>query len=258
MSRKGTRKSRASSISRASTMEELYTAYSQRYDTIRNLIGKRYGADMIAPKLDRSAFKTMYTGHAYPKDPRKKYEEDIKAGKDVKPPTQEQINNYKTKWEPYKRYSAQRIIEVIVGKEATRVASGSAKAIINRLRKERQKQAFDVLVKNLRKQGMSQKDIDKINLEKLVDKDVKRPSKKLLELRKEFQKIESTITEIGDVQIPTSAEEIRYMRTNEMWDYIKEWYDKEGKELYRQERAKGKSGEEARKAIYDLFFYNGS
>ena len=249
------RRSRASSISRKSSIDELYSAYSQRYDTIQSLIGKKYGATMLAEKLDKRAFEMQYKAHAYPEDPQKRYERDLAAGKKVRPPTEEQKRIYHEKWEPLRKYSSQRVIEILVRKESTSIASGTAKAAINRLRKEREKAALDTLKKRMKQRGVSEKDLKKITLDKILEKEV---PKELRSAKREFRQIESEIEEIGGVRIPASAEEIRYMRTNELWDYIKDWYDKEGKALYQEERAKGKSGKEARKAIYDLFFYNGS
>ena len=198
------RRSRASSISRKSSISELYAEYSRMYDAREKLIRTQYNQEMVADKLDRRSFELQYRAHAYPEDPRKTKGERA---------TQGDLEKYE-KWKQYRKYSAKRIIETIVTKETSAISYKSAAVLQKKIREK-----FEAL----EAAGVPEDEIEVA----------------------------------GRTKPPTIAE-IRYAKTNEFWDVVKEWYDEEGRALYQEERAKGKSGKEARKAIYDLFFYNGS
>ena len=216
---KRTRRSRASSLSRKSSISELYAEYSRRYDANEKLLQTKYNQTMAAKKLDRSSFEITFKAHAYPQDPRK-----TKPADKV---TQGDIERYE-RWKPYKKYSAQRIIETMVAKESSNIAYKSA-AI---LRKK--------IAEKFVEMDESGVPVDQIRIGEITEV----PSISKIRFSKTFQ-------------VWDEAKK-KYRNTNEFWEYVRNWYDSEGKELYQAERKKGKTGKEARQAIYDLFWYNGS
>lgn len=225
-----TRRSRRSTVSSKSTIEELYKVYSERYDRIEALIGKKYGAEMLSDKLSKSSFAMQFKSWTSPTDPR---EREKQPG--ARKATQREIEDYLAIKK--KRLSAQRAIETIVTRQSTDVGAGTARGIVKRLRAKRKEKAFEIL----------KGDDEDLIIENLSE-----------EQKKELKKIESQIEEVEGIQVPKSAEQLRYMRTDEFWDYIRNWYDEEGRDLYREARKAGKSGKEAVREIYDMFFYNGS
>lgn len=202
---KRTRRSRASSLSRKSSLSELYAEYSRRYDAKEKLLRTKYDQTMSAEKLSKASFEITFNAHAYPQDPRK-----TKPADKV---TQGDIERYE-RWKQYRKYSAQRIIETIVSKETSKISYKSAAILQKKIAQQ---------FKEMEQSGVP---VDQI--------------------------------EIAGVTKPPTINEVRFAKTNDFWNFVKDWYDTEGKELYQEERKKGKTGKEARQAIYDLFWYNGS